>query len=229
MERSMTVHHERTEILRDRKLHKTKRSNAVNEKFYALPEEKQNRIMNAGFKVFADNSYKKSPVNEIALEAGISKSLLFFYFKNKKELYLFLLKKSEELTLKNLKESGAYEGDDIFDIMYRGLLVKAKMMRDYPDMGKFSIRAYYEKDPEVAKDVRKIVAPYTKLKSNASLPPIDPAKFKDGLDLQMMYQDMYLASEGYLWQMQQSGKLDVDRMVEDYRKIIAFWKSLYLK
>ena len=63
----------------------------MNEKFFALPKDKQERIINAGYKVFASNTYKKSPVNEIALEAGISKSLLFFYFKNKKELYLFLL------------------------------------------------------------------------------------------------------------------------------------------
>ena len=32
----------------------------MNEKFYALPQEKQDRILNAGFRVFAKNSYKKS-------------------------------------------------------------------------------------------------------------------------------------------------------------------------
>ena len=42
----------------------------MNDKFYSLPEEKRNRIINAGFKVFAKNSYKKSPVGEIAEEAG---------------------------------------------------------------------------------------------------------------------------------------------------------------
>ena len=97
----------------------------MNEKFYALPQEKQNRIINAGFKVFAQNSYRKSPVNEIALEAGISKSLLFFYFRNKKELYIFLMKKVEEITRDTLVRSGVYQGEDIFDIMYRGLLAKA--------------------------------------------------------------------------------------------------------
>lgn len=201
----------------------------MNEKFYALSEEKQNAIINAGFKVFAKNSYKKSPVNEIAIEAGISKSLLFFYFKNKKELYIFLLKQSEELTKKTLMESGVMNGTDIFDIMYRGLLAKASMMKKYPDMGNFSIKAYYEKDPEVVKDVQKIVAPYTKIETNMTLPPLDKSKFKDGLDLNMMYQDMYLASEGYLWRMQQTSKLDIDKMVSDYKKIIDFWKSLYLK
>lgn len=201
----------------------------MNEKFYALSEEKQNAIINAGFKVFAKNSYKKSPVNEIAIEAGISKSLLFFYFRNKKELYVFLLKKSEELTKRTLMESGVMNGTDIFDIMYRGLLAKASMMKKYPDMGNFSIKAYYEKDPEVVKDVQKIIAPYTKMETNMTLPPLDKSKFKEGLDLNMMYQDMYLASEGYLWRMQQTDKLDIDKMVADYKKIIDFWKSIYLK
>ena len=201
----------------------------MNEKFYALSEEKQNAIINAGFKVFAKNSYKKSPVNEIAIEAGISKSLLFFYFKNKKELYIFLLKKSEELTKKTLMESGVLNGTDIFDIMYRGLLAKASMMKKYPDMGNFSIKAYYEKDPDVVKDIRKIIAPYTKMETNMTLPPLDKSQFKDGLDLNMMYQDMYLVSEGYLWRMQQTDKLDIDKMVADYKKIIDFWKSIYLK
>ena len=52
----------------------------MNEKFYALPEEKQSQILNAAYKVFATNQYKKAPTSEIAAEAGISKSLLFHYF-----------------------------------------------------------------------------------------------------------------------------------------------------
>lgn len=45
----------------------------VNEKFFALPEEKQNRIINAGYRVFSQNSYKKSPMSEIA-DAAVSLS-----------------------------------------------------------------------------------------------------------------------------------------------------------
>ena len=201
----------------------------MNDKFYSLPEEKRNRIINAGFKVFAKNSYKKSPVGEIAEEAGISKSLLFFYFKNKKELYLFLLKTAEEETRNALMETNVYSGDGIFDVMYNGLLVKANMMRTYPDMRNFSIKAYFEKDPDVAKEVRKIIEPYTEMDTNSILPILDKNKFKDGLDLNMMYQDMYLASEGYLWRMQELDNLDVDKMVSDYKKIIDFWRDLYLK
>lgn len=62
----------------------------MNPKFYDLPLKKQQAILNAGFHVFSQNSYKKSPMREIAETAGISKSLLFHYFQNKKDLYLFL-------------------------------------------------------------------------------------------------------------------------------------------
>ena len=81
----------------------------MNEKFYNLPEDKQQKIINAGYRVFSQNSYKKSPVSEIAAEAGISKSLLFHYFKNKKELYLFLWDTCAKVTLEYLEKYGCYE------------------------------------------------------------------------------------------------------------------------
>lgn len=56
----------------------------MNEKFYSLPVKKQQAIINAGYKVFSQNSYKNSPMSEIAEAAEISKSLLFHYFHNKK-------------------------------------------------------------------------------------------------------------------------------------------------
>lgn len=201
----------------------------MNEKFYALPQDKQDRILNAGFRVFSKNSYKKSPMLEIANEADISKSLLFFYFRNKKELYLFLMKKAEELTMKYLMDSGCYGESDIFEMMYKGLLAKAELMKKYPDMSNFALKAYYEDDEEVKGELQKIIEPYTKLKTNKTLPNLNPEDYKEGLDLGLMYQDMFLASEGYVYRMQQEGDIDVNKMVSDYRRIINFWKKLYLR
>ena len=42
----------------------------MNPKFYSLPTEKQSAILNAGFHVFSQNTYKKSPMSEIA-EAAV--------------------------------------------------------------------------------------------------------------------------------------------------------------
>ena len=86
----------------------------MNPKFFQLPEEKQQQIINAAYKVFAGNSYKKAPMSEIADECGISKALLFHYFKNKKELYLFLWKQAEELTGNAVREFGVMDTTDFF-------------------------------------------------------------------------------------------------------------------
>lgn len=45
----------------------------------------------------------------------------------------------------------------------------------------------------------------------------------------MMYREMYLASEGYLWEMMQRGNVDIDKMEKDFNEMIAFWKRIYLR
>ena len=201
----------------------------MNEKFFNLSEEKRLCIINAGYRVFAENSYKKSPVSEIAAEAGISKSLLFHYFRNKKELYLYLLKYAAETTFTYLYDYQCFDEEDIFEIMLRGLTAKINMMKKYPDITRFSLRAYYETDPEVADGIKELIGKTASFEANSSRMKIDPSQFKDGLDLEMMYNDMYFASEGYLWENTRSGIIDVDKAECDFRKMINFWKTLYLK
>lgn len=110
----------------------------MNERFYALPEDKRKSIISAGFRVFSQYSYKNSPMSEIAAEAGISKSLLFYYFKNKKELYLFICKYSTELTEQEIIRQKCYEKEDFFDIFLSGLKVKVQLMRNIPIFRCFS-------------------------------------------------------------------------------------------
>ena len=62
----------------------------MNERFFELNKEKQERIINAAFKVFAENGYGHSSTDEIVKTADISKGLLFHYFGNKIGLYSFL-------------------------------------------------------------------------------------------------------------------------------------------
>ena len=201
----------------------------MSEKFYDLPIEKQQTILNAGYRVFSQNAYKKSPVSEIAAEAGISKSLLFYYFRNKQELYLFLWDKSAEITMQALTEARCYEQTDLFESLHRGLRAKVQIMQRYPYIGAFCLKAFYERDPEISGRIRESCARFMSLKANDALERLDPEHFAPGLDLRMMYRQMYLATEGYLWEMLQSGQVDVGKMERDFTEMIAFWKKLYLR
>lgn len=201
----------------------------MNEKFFSLPREKQQAILNGGYRVFSQNSYRKSPVSEIAAEAGISKSLLFHYFRNKKELYLYLWEHCAEVTLQALKQYGCYEQSDLFEIMYSGLKAKVQIMRQYPCLGAFVLKAYYEQDPEIAAAIQASYQKHVDFKTNAALLKLDPARFREGLDLQMMCREMYWASEGYLWENTQGRELDLDKMERDFTQLIDFWKQIYLR
>ena len=201
----------------------------MNEKFFNLPIEKQERIINAGYRVFSQNSYKKSPMSEIADAAGISKSLLFHYFLNKKELYMFLWDNCAKTTVQYLTEYKCYEQKDLFEMMYRGMQAKMEIIRKYPDMARFVIKAYYEKDPAVCDDIRQSYQKLLNMKSKATLMKLEPEQFMPGLNLQMMYREMFWAAEGYLWEKVQQGSLNMEKMEDDFGKLIEFWKSVYLR
>lgn len=44
---------------------------------------------------------------------------------------------------------------------------------------------------------------------------------------------MYLVSEGYLWEIQKKGSLnieeDMEKIERDFQEMIAFWKKIYLR
>ena len=201
----------------------------MNEKFFSLPQEKQQKIINAGYRVFSQNTYKSSPMNEIAAEAGISKSLLFHYFRNKKELYFFLWDKCAEKTIEVLTQYGCYSQGDLFESMERGMRAKMEIIRQYPDMANFTIRAFYEKDAEISAAIQESYHRYFNLKEDRTRVNLDPAQFIPGLDISQMYREMYWASEGYLWEMVQRGNVDMKQMERDFTRLIEFWKSIYLR
>ena len=201
----------------------------MNPKFFSLAQEKQQAILNAGFHVFSQNSYRKSPMSEIADAASISKALLFHYFHNKKELYLFLWDTCARITVEEMTRSGAYEQKDLFGSMDHGMQAKLRLMRQYPDIGVFAVRAFYEKDPEVSADIQKSMGQYLQAHAAKKLQKLDPEDFIPGIDLQMMYKEMYWASEGCLWEYIQRGIMDIDAMEKDFRALLDFWKTVYLR
>lgn len=201
----------------------------MNERFFSLPEAKQQAILNAGYRVFSQNSYKNSPMGEIAAEAGISKSLLFHYFRNKKALYLFLWDRCARITMDYLEQCQCYGGGDLFESLERGMRAKLEIMRRYPHMAGFTIKAFYEQDPAVRADIQASYRQYFNEKADLTRLHLDPAQFVPGLDLSMLYREMYWASAGYLWEAIQRGPLDPAQVERDFLLLIEFWKHVYLR
>ena len=110
-----------------------------------------------------------------------------------------------------------------------GLQAKVHIMRKNPYIGVFSIKALYEREPDIREEIQKSYQYALNMSQKEILGKLDPNDFIPGLDLQQMYQQMYWASEGYLWEMIQGDRLDRCRMEQDFRRLIQFWKSIYRK
>ncbi len=201
----------------------------MNGKFFTLPEEKQKRIINAAYVVFANSSYKKASMSRIAAAGGISKSLLFHYFHNKKELYLYLWENinriSNEIELKYYYK----EMSDFFEAMTRKVLARCEFMRTAPDEYLFSIRALFAEPLEIREATEKS---YKKAYEDAAgelLGSVDLSVFRPGVDVRMLLEeiDSYLFHS--LWQMLSAGKLDPDGLERDFLKRVGQWRIAYLK
>ncbi len=201
----------------------------MNEGFFSLPADKQRKIINMGFQVFSQNTYKKAPVAEIASKADISKALLFYHFKNKKEFYLFLWNKSIELMSNAMKEQDVLGTSNYFEMLRRSLIGKCNLLREYPYVSEFSLRAYYEENIEVKKEIQDSFHKINLESEKKAFEIMDITKLRDDIDIHQMYQEMVWASDGYLHMSLMQGDINVDKLKSDFEKLIHMWEKVYQK
>lgn len=126
--------------------------------FEHLPREKQLRILNAAMKVFARNDYRHASTDDIAAQAGISKGLLFYYFHNKKQLYLFCYDQAVRLVDRQLKAMQAAGQTDFFELLLLGGQAKVALMEQCPWLLEFSLRAFESRDEEISRRIQDTLA-----------------------------------------------------------------------
>lgn len=63
----------------------------------------KNRIIQAAVKLFSRNGYHATSVREIVDEAGVTKPVLYYYFKNKEDLFIKIISESMAKTFYRLK------------------------------------------------------------------------------------------------------------------------------
>ena len=110
----------------------------MNEKFFDLKKEKQDRMINAALKVFALHGYRHACTDDIVKEAAISKGLLFHYFGSKLGVYAFVYLLLELSTAVDAKET------DLFALLQQVECGKMHAMCGYPYLQPFLNRAQTE-------------------------------------------------------------------------------------
>lgn len=109
----------------------------MNEKFFDLKKEKQDRMINAALKVFAMKGYEHASTDDIVKEAGISKGLLFHYFISKLGLYAFIYDYSVRYIMLELSTGVSKKETDYFMLLQQIKSSQLQVMKNYPYMLQF--------------------------------------------------------------------------------------------
>lgn len=197
----------------------------MNEKFFQLPQEKQLRIINAAMEVFSKNEYKHASTELMATKAGVSKGLLFHYFKNKKELYFYLLDYCEKAVKSQVLGQNFFEITDFFDLLEYSAQTKYKLMEKNPFLLEFAMRSFYSKGEEISLQLNRRNQGVLEDLFDLYFKNIDFSKFQAGIQPQQMLQMLTWMVSGYIQEKQRENNFDLNQMMQDYRQ----WASLFKK
>lgn len=202
-------------------------------KFLKLEPEKRERILNAAINEFAQKGFKNASTNEIVREAGISKGLLFHYFKNKKQLYLFLYDYLMEIMAEEYFQKPWVEEKDFLRKMQMASLTKLELFKKYPLIFKFFLTGYSETDIEVKNEIdernQKIIG--------SNLPRVydnvDLSKLREGMDAEKAIHLITWALEGYanskIPEFKTMGEKEFSNMVDELATYLEILKRSFFK
>lgn len=204
-------------------------------KFLNLDQEKRERILNAALQEFAQKGFEKASTNSIVKEAGISKGLLFHYFKSKKDLFLFLYDYFTEMLETEFYQKFDLREKDIFQRFKQLMMLKAQLIKKHPEIVNFLLAAYFEDSAEVKGDLNNrnsvsLTSAYDKIFQD-----IDTAKFKDDIDLQRAIKIIMWTFDGLRNQqvekekLSPSGNMDYEEIYTEIDVYIEMFKKLFYK
>ena len=195
----------------------------MHENFHNLKEEKQNRIINAALKVFSQNAYSKALTDDIVSMSHISKGSLFYYFRNKIDLYCYLYEYSCKKIYEKIDEKRVMEETDFFERNIKIVEARVCTMIEYPYIFDFALRAYCETDNAVEENIKSINQrilkdAYIKLNEN-----IDASSFKNKEDSNKAIKMLVWIGEGLIKERKVEGRLNLKELqteIYEYMEIL---------
>lgn len=145
----------------------------MNNKFFDLSKEKQDRMINGALQIYGCNGYKHASTDDMVKAVGVSKGLWFHYFENKIGLYSFVYDYSVKYMLMELTSLIADKEKDYYEIVKQIVFTTMRVMKSYPYFPLFLKSAMQEQDAEAIEATKesrdKFLAKLDSLLKNAQM------------------------------------------------------------
>lgn len=200
----------------------------MNSKFFDLAKEKQDRMINAALKVFAQNGYKGASTDDIVKEAGISKGLLFHYFVSKLGLYTFIFDYSTRYMTLELTTTVDKEETELFEIYKQIEFAKMHALKNYPYMQEFLNSTAYEDVNEALLAIEDRRNALTKVYEDI-YSQMDTEHFKPEVDVSKLQRILNLTTKGIMEEHFREGSFQPEMLFKEVTGYLEMMRTLTVR
>lgn len=187
-------------------------------------------IINAAMEVFAQNEYKRASTDLIAAKAGVSKGLLFYYFHNKKELYMFMYDYMVKVMQEQVADEGLMEITDFFELLRYSAWKKQAVLIKNPYIMELAVKTFYSEGEAVSEDLKKMNTLQERELYRLYFSQIDLNKFKKDVDPFHIYKRLRWMADGYMHDVQMSGnQLNLEELMQEFDEWTEMFRKLTYK
>ncbi|WP_051563403.1 TetR/AcrR family transcriptional regulator [Butyrivibrio sp. LB2008] len=199
----------------------------MNERFFGLKKEKQERVINAALKVFAEHGYYHSSTDEIVKTANISKGLLFHYFSNKIGLYGFLYDYATKVVTLELSTHIDKNENGYFEMYKQILAAKGASVVRFPYLFAFLKKADEEKDESAVEEIHERRDKYARI-MQALKEKTDITIFSGGTDYNKLWDVLDFTVEGLLERNIRNGSFRADLFMAEATEYVDMIQKMVL-
>ena len=197
----------------------------MNDKFFDLKKEKQDKMINGAMQIFASKGYKLASTDDMVKTAGVSKGLWFHYFGNKVGLYTFVADYCVKYLNMELSVNLAGKPTDYFDILYVVEDTKAQISKMYPFAPLMIQSMLDEKDEEIIEVTKSKITPYMETVDNA-FELFEEDRLKDGVSRRVLDMTVRYTLEGLMRSAYSGGTFDSDKYLSEVKAYFDMMRGL---
>ena len=193
--------------------------------------EKVKSITIAALEVFSNNDYDKASTNMIVKKAGVPRGVLYYYFKNKEELFEYLIYQSQEIFILETEKRVDLDDSDYLNRLKSVIMTKVITTSYMPFLAEFAEKV--SKDSLIDEYI-DYISKTKKLLKQIMEQNLDFSVLKEDVDVDMFKKMAYLSIGGEINNLIKEKGVGVltterDKMIDLIDRQIVFLKYHFYK
>jgi len=168
------------------------------EQFEKLPAADQHKILSACISEFGEKGYDRASTNTIVKNAGIPKGTLFYYFGNKKRLFLYLV---DYAVGKYVEYVNQYLDDlpaDLFERLLFMVEVRMRFAAHAPHLYRFFFKTLLNIPDGLKIEMQERFKVYADGNKNLMSGGLDTTRLRDGVTVDQVMELLSYIMDGLL-------------------------------